>query len=63
MSMINGEKARAAVNRKKRNAQRVKDRARVAELKAQQAQAAPAAPAAKAKPAAKRKTAAKETGA
>lgn len=41
MSMINGEKARAAVNRKKRNARRVSDRAKLAELKSQAQQAAP----------------------
>ncbi|MEA2491117.1 MAG: hypothetical protein QOH21_2909 [Acidobacteriota bacterium] len=39
MSRINGEKARANVTRKRRTAQREKDRARLAEIKA-----GPAAP-------------------
>lgn len=46
MSKINGEKARASIARKRRTAQRVKDRARVAEIK-QNTEAAPATPAAK----------------
>lgn len=33
MSKINGEKARAAVTKRRRTAQRAKDRARLAELK------------------------------
>lgn len=33
MSKINGEKARAAIARKRRTAQRAKDRARVTEIK------------------------------
>lgn len=33
MSRINGEKARAALMKKRRTAQRVKDRARVEEIK------------------------------
>lgn len=33
MSKINGEKARAAIAKKRRTAQREKDRARLAELK------------------------------
>jgi hypothetical protein len=41
MSRVNGEKARANVARRNRTAQRVKDRARLAEIKA----AAAAAPA------------------
>lgn len=43
MSRVNGEKARAHVARRNRTAQRVKDRARLAEIKA----AAAAAPAPK----------------
>jgi hypothetical protein len=39
MSRVNGEKARANVTRKRRTAQREKDRARLAEIKA-----GPAAP-------------------
>ncbi len=34
MSRINGEKARAAIAKKNRTAQRAKDRARLAEIKA-----------------------------
>ena len=41
MSRVNGEKARANVARRNRTAQRVKDRARLAEIKAASA-AAPA---------------------
>lgn len=33
MSQVNGEKARAAIAKKNRTAQRAKDRARLAELK------------------------------
>jgi hypothetical protein len=50
MSRINGEKARANIAKRNRNAQRVKDRTRVAEIRsAGKAEATPAA-----KPAAKR---------
>ena len=42
MSRVNGEKARANVARRNRTAQRVKDRARLAEIKAASAAAAPA---------------------
>jgi hypothetical protein len=43
MSKINGEKARAAIARKRRTAQRAKDRVRVAEIKQNnEANAAPA---------------------
>jgi len=45
MSKINGEKARAAIERRRRTAQRVKDRARREEI----AQTAAAHPAAKKK--------------
>jgi hypothetical protein len=45
MSKINGEKARAAIERRRRTAQRVKDRAKKAEI----AQATAAHPAAKKK--------------
>lgn len=34
MSRVNGEKARAAIAKRNRTAQRVKDRARLAEIKA-----------------------------
>jgi len=34
MSRRNGEKARTAIEKRRRNAQRVKDRARLAEIKA-----------------------------
>jgi hypothetical protein len=44
MSRVNGEKARANVARRNRTARRVKDRARLAEIKAGTA-AKPAAPA------------------
>lgn len=48
MSKINGEKARSAIARKRRTAQRVKDRAALAAIKgAKPAEAAPAAPAPK----------------
>lgn len=63
MSRINGEKSRAAIARRRRTAQRLKDRARVAELKAgskpaaksdakPETKAAPKAPKAEPKPAA-----------
>ncbi|MEA2788902.1 MAG: hypothetical protein QOG73_1308 [Acetobacteraceae bacterium] len=57
MSKINGEKARASIERRRRTAQRSKDRSRLAEI-AQASAAKPAAekPAAT-KPAAKKKTA------
>ena len=42
MSRVNGEKARANVARRNRTAQRVKDRARLAEIKAAGAAAKPA---------------------
>lgn len=42
MSKINGEKARAAIARRNRTARRVKDRARLAQIKSGQA-AQPAA--------------------
>ncbi len=42
MSRVNGEKARANVARRNRTAQRVKDRARLAEIKAAAAAPAPA---------------------
>jgi hypothetical protein len=45
MSKINGEKARAAIERRRRTAQRSKDRARLAEI----AQASAPKPAAKKK--------------
>jgi len=38
MSKINGEKARASIARKRRTAQRVKDRARVAAIKQENAE-------------------------
>ena len=41
MSRVNGEKARAHVARRNRTAQRVKDRARLAEIKAASAATAP----------------------
>jgi hypothetical protein len=41
MSRVNGEKARANVARRNRTAQRVKDRARLAEIKAAAAAPAP----------------------
>ena len=41
MSRVNGEKARANVARRNRTAQRVKDRARLAEIKAASAAAKP----------------------
>ena len=47
MSRINGEKARAAIGKKRRTAQREKDRSRRAELTAAAAQKAPAKEAAK----------------
>ncbi len=48
MSKINGEKARSAITRKRRTAQRVKDRAALAQIKGGKAEeAAPAAPAPK----------------
>lgn len=40
MSKSSGEKARAAIQKKRRTAQRVKDRARHAELKSQAREAA-----------------------
>lgn len=40
MSKISGEKARAAIQKKRRTAQRLKDRTRHAELKAQAREAA-----------------------
>jgi hypothetical protein len=43
MSRVNGEKARANVARRNRTARREKDRARLAEIKAGAAAAAPAA--------------------
>jgi hypothetical protein len=42
MSRVNGEKARANVARRNRTAQRVKDRARLAEIKAGASAAKPA---------------------
>ena len=42
MSRVNGEKARAHVARRNRTAQRVKDRARLAEIKAASASASAA---------------------
>ena len=42
MSKISGEKARAAIQKKRRTAQRLKDRTRHAELKAQAREAAAA---------------------
>ena len=68
MSRINGEKARSAIAKRNRTAQRVKDRARLAEIRAGNAAKGDAAGAAKsetkaeAKPAAepkKKKSAAK----
>lgn len=49
MSKINGEKARSAIARKRRTAQRVKDRAALAQIKGggKAVEAAPAAPAPK----------------
>ena len=49
MSRVNGEKARANVARRNRTAQRVKDRARLAEIKAGASAAKPAAAPAPAK--------------
>jgi hypothetical protein len=49
MSRVNGEKARANVARRNRTAQRVKDRARLAEIKAASAAAAPKSEKAEAK--------------
>ncbi|HEX7705351.1 MAG TPA: hypothetical protein VF701_02735 [Thermoanaerobaculia bacterium] len=43
MSKINGEKARAAVNKRRRTAQRAKDRTKRAELQKNAAADAPAA--------------------
>jgi hypothetical protein len=43
MSRINGEKARAAIERRRRNAQRTKDRASRAEIAQTSATAKPAA--------------------
>jgi len=45
MSRVNGEKARAAIARKRRTAQRLKDRTRRAELATKGAAAAAPAPA------------------
>lgn len=42
MSRTNGEKARAAIAKRNRTARRVKDRARLAEIKKAAAAAAPA---------------------
>lgn len=44
MSKINGEKARSAIARKRRTAQRVKDRAALAQIKGGKAEAAAPAP-------------------
>jgi hypothetical protein len=52
MSRINGEKARASIATRNRNARREKDRARLAQLR-QEAAARPAAPKSEEKPAAK----------
>ena len=49
MSKVNGEKARAAIAKRNRTARRVKDRARLAEIKAGGAKAEPAKPAKQAK--------------
>ena len=49
MSRINGEKARAAITRRNRTAQRLKDRSRLAELRAEKA----TEPASEARPAEK----------
>jgi hypothetical protein len=49
MSRINGEKARAAITKKRRTAQRAKDRARRAELTAAAGTKTEAAPAKAAK--------------
>ena len=57
MSRINGEKARAAIARKNRTAQRAKDRARLAEIR----QAAAAKPESKPAPKPAAKAAAKKT--
>jgi hypothetical protein len=58
MSRINGEKARASIATRNRNARREKDRARLAQLR-QEAAAKPAAPKSEDKPAPKPAKAAK----
>ena len=45
MSRTNGEKARASIAKRNRTKQRVKDRARLAEIRQQAAQAKPEQPA------------------
>ncbi len=57
MSKINGEKARSAIARKRRTAQRVKDRAALAQIKAGGGKAEAATQEAAPKKAAKSKTA------